>query len=79
MEEYQDLAQVPIEHHNQPVEEAMTREVLTVTPDTDVWEAARLLREHRVHRLLVVEDSKLVGLVSALDLLGALEPDEASP
>lgn len=55
------------------VRDVMTPEVLSVSPDTPLHAAARIMREHRVHRLLVVEGKRLCGIVSALDLLLALE------
>jgi CBS domain-containing protein len=47
------------------VGEAMTREPLTIGPDESVSAAARVMSEHSVKRLPVVDrDGKLVGLVS---------------
>jgi CBS domain-containing protein len=42
--------------------------LVTVTPETDVLEAAQQLGEHRVGRLPVVEGDKLVGILSAGDV-----------
>jgi CBS domain-containing protein len=50
----------------------MTKDPDTVAPDTDVKEAARLVHESGHNRLPVVEDGRLVGVVTRLDLLGAL-------
>lgn len=50
--------------------DVMVRDVVTVTPDTDVAEAVRLLGEHDVSALPVVdEDAAVVGIISASDLL----------
>ena len=51
------------------VKEVMTEEVLTIDPDADVKEAARLMIEHKIGCLPVVEDGTLVGLVTETDLL----------
>ncbi len=51
------------------VKEVMTEEVRTINPDADVKEAARLLIEHKIGCLPVVEKGKLVGLVTETDLL----------
>jgi CBS domain-containing protein len=53
-------------------EDMMTRDPDTVTPDTGVREAARLIHESGHNRLPVVEDGRLVGVVTRIDLLGAL-------
>jgi len=50
----------------------MTRDPDTVAPDTDVREAARLIHESGHNRLPVVEDGRLVGVVTRVDVLGAL-------
>ena len=50
----------------------MTTDPDTVEPDTSVAEAARLVHDSGHNRLPVVEDGRLVGVVTRLDLLGAL-------
>jgi CBS domain-containing protein len=53
--------------------DAMTTEILAVSPDTPVAGVARALRENSVHRVLVIEDGELRGIVSAMDLVALLE------
>ncbi len=55
-----------------PVEEIMTEKVLTVAPDTDVGEAAGLMREKECGGLPVVEKSELVGIITEHDMLRVL-------
>jgi CBS domain-containing protein len=50
----------------------MTRDPDTVTPDTTVREAAGIVHKSGHNRLPVVEDGRLVGVVTRVDLLGAL-------
>jgi len=50
----------------------MTRDPDTVGPDTSVREAAGLIHAKGHNRLPVVEDGRLVGVVTRLDVLGAL-------
>ncbi|MFC4907028.1 CBS domain-containing protein [Actinomadura gamaensis] len=59
------------------VREAMTRPAVTVRPGTPARSALRLLRDHAVTALPVVDDEdRLVGVVSEMDLLrGEFEPD----
>jgi len=54
-------------------EDVMTRELVTVKPDTMVSEVARILRDQRVHRVLVVDDGELRGILTTFDLLRLLE------
>jgi CBS domain-containing protein len=53
-------------------EDMMTPKPDSVEPDTTVREAARLIHESGHNRLPVVEDGKLVGVVTRVDVLGAL-------
>ncbi len=55
------------------VRAVMTTEVRTVEPDTPVQLAAREMRHHKIDCLPVVEDGRLVGIVTAFDLLGLVE------
>jgi len=51
------------------VGEVMTPVVHTAAPETPVVDLARLMAEKRVHRMIVTEGERVVGLVSAMDLL----------
>lgn len=55
------------------VERAMQTDVVTIDPEATVIAAARSMRQHRVNCLPVVEQGKLVGIVTAFDLLGVVE------
>jgi CBS domain-containing protein len=50
----------------------MSSDLVTVAPDTTIEEAARLVHERGHNRLPVVEGDRLVGVVTRVDLLGAL-------
>jgi CBS domain-containing protein len=54
------------------VEDIMTREVVTVSPDEDVKSIARHMIDGQLHRVLVMRDSEVVGIVTAFDLLKLL-------
>jgi CBS domain-containing protein len=53
------------------VREAMTSPALTVRPFDSVSKAARMMVEHRINRLPVVVDGRLVGIVTRADLVRA--------
>ena len=57
------------ESHVQTVDEHMTRHVIHVGPDASLTEMADAFILHRIRRLPVVKDGKLVGLVSRRELL----------
>lgn len=54
-------------------DEVMGKGWVAVDASTPAPEIARVLREHQIHRVWVVEDGRLVGVVSTLDLMGVLE------
>jgi CBS domain-containing protein len=53
--------------------DVMQPSVVTVDEDTSVPEIAKRMRANGIHRVIVVRGDQLVGLVSALDLVGLLE------
>ncbi len=61
------------------VEDFMTRQVIAVTPDTSVLAAAKLMLEHKISGLPVVDAmGRVVGVVSEHDLLRRRERDEGA-
>jgi CBS domain-containing protein len=50
----------------------MTRDPVTVAPDTTIREAAHVIAERGHNRLPVSEHGRLVGVVTRVDVLGAL-------
>jgi CBS domain-containing protein len=53
---------------NRPVRDIVSGDVIAARPDMSTKEAARLMSEHQVRRLPVVENERLVGIVSIGDL-----------
>lgn len=51
----------------------MTTDVLTIPPDLDLFSIAHRFLERRVRRLPVVEEGKVVGLVSRRDVLAGVD------
>jgi acetoin utilization protein AcuB len=56
-----------------PIKDVMNPEPHTVAPDSELTEAARIIREHKLYGLCVVDDhGELVGIVTIKDLIDAL-------
>ncbi|MGC8970730.1 MAG: CBS and ACT domain-containing protein [bacterium] len=55
-----------------PVKEVMTKDPITVTPDTTIEEAAVIMRDNQISGLPVVEDGKVVGIVTETDIFDML-------
>lgn len=54
------------------IEQVMAKTVVSVTPKTTIKEVAKILGEKEFHALPVVEDYKLVGIVTTTDLINYL-------
>jgi CBS domain-containing protein len=53
---------------SRPIRESCTGAIVSATPDMSTREAAQLMSDHQVRRLPVVENDRLVGIVSIGDL-----------
>jgi CBS domain-containing protein len=60
-----------------PIGEIMTRAVVTVTPDTPILVVARLLLEHRIGGVPVVEDGRVIGMITESDLFRLIVMQQA--
>ena len=52
------------------VEEVMTTAVQTIRPEARALDARGLMERHRIHHLVVMENSRVVGVISDRDLKG---------
>lgn len=50
----------------------MTRNVVTVTPEVNIYHAAGLFLAHSFRRLIVVKDGRLAGAITRFDILRAV-------
>lgn len=67
-----ELAREYVRSHGRRAADVMTRDVVTVTEDAPAGEIATVLERHRIKRVPVVRDERLVGIVSRADLLRGL-------
>ena len=60
-----------------PLGEIMTREPITIKPDATLRDAAKTMLEHKIGGLPVVEDDKIVGILTESDIFRVLaqEPE----
>jgi CBS domain-containing protein len=56
-----------------PVSTIMTEKVYSVPKYDDVTTAARVMRNHKIHRVLVTHEQRVVGVLSTFDLLKLVE------
>ena len=55
-----------------PVRELATFALVTIAPDAPLFDALALMIQHQVHRLVVAEGDRVIGLLEQLDLLSFL-------
>jgi len=74
-----ELASTPEDYlsrlEERTVGDVMSDQVFSVPPDAPVAEVARQMRTHRVHRMIVMDDSRLAGVITTFDLVGLLEKE----
>lgn len=66
------LAQEYVHTHGRKVGEVMTERVFTVTPETPLADLVALMETKHVKRVPVVDQGRLVGIVSRADVMAAL-------
>lgn len=59
------------------VREIMSTPVITVSPDHTIAECMRLVTEHRIRHLPVLDGDRLAGMISIGDLVNAIITDQA--
>lgn len=66
------LAREYVREHARKVEDVMTRAVITATPSTALGDVAELLERNRIKRVPIVENDRLVGVVSRANVVQAV-------
>jgi len=66
------LAAEFIKEYGRKIADVMTHEVISAKPDTPVVDIATLLERHRIKRVPIVQNGKIVGIVSRANLIQAL-------
>ena len=74
-----ELAEAAGQHHRPagtdpaaiPLEDVMTRDVLTLAPAAFIADAARLMRRERIGAIPIIDGGRLVGILTRSDLLDA--------
>ena len=61
------------------VKDAMNKRVIAIKPNTTVREAARIMTKYRIGSLLVMENEKLLGIVTELDILWKVVAENRNP
>jgi CBS domain-containing protein len=52
-----------------PVRRIMSTPLITITSDSNIWNAANLMNSRKIRKLLVVDDEQVVGIITVTDLI----------
>jgi CBS domain-containing protein len=74
-----DLAREYVKSHGRTVADIMTRDVVSVTEDTDLADVAALLEARRIKRVPVMRDGKVVGIISRANIVRAVGATKGAP
>lgn len=61
---------------NTKVSDIMNTKIIKTTPDTEIDEALQTMKKNQVRRLPVIENNKIVGILSMKDLAECLDEEE---
>jgi CBS domain-containing protein len=71
--DYRDIGALQVDLSDTPITEVMSKQVHTVSRETSAAIAANIMRERRIHRLVVTERARVVGVIASLDLMRVVE------
>ncbi len=52
-----------------PIEEVMSSPLISIDPDETIWEAAEKMKTNNIHKLPVLQDNKIIGIITTSDLV----------
>jgi CBS domain-containing protein len=55
-----------------PIESIMKKNVISTVPDADIADAAEMMVKHKINRLTVIQDGRLVGIITRDDIIHGL-------
>ena len=64
---------VSAEKEGTPVSNVMTGDVVTIPDYEDASVAAKMMRNHKIHHLVVTHEKSVIGIISSFDLLKLVE------
>ena len=51
------------------LEQVMSSPLIAINPDETVWEAAQIMKTNNIHKLPVLQDNKIIGIITTTDLV----------
>lgn len=78
MKEFEEFTHSEDSYMNKPASRLMSKDLYTIEPDDSVSVMAKKMYDKKVHRLLVTEYEKLIGVVTTYDLLKLIATSDES-
>jgi len=69
MSEFSKFKSTTLHPSSAQVKDIMTKSVLTIEKDTPIEQIASIMLKEKIHRLVVIDQGKVIGLISSMDLL----------
>ncbi|MBW6517340.1 MAG: site-2 protease family protein [ANME-2 cluster archaeon] len=67
---FEDVQKVPKQQHDTvQVKDIMTGNIISVTPETEAYQALQTIAKHNIGRLLVIKDGRLNGIITMKDIM----------
>lgn len=70
---FEDISKIPEDKRNIPIKDIMTKKLILANPNDPVADTFEKINRNSIGRLPVVENNKLVGIVSKTDIIKTLE------
>ena len=51
------------------ISEVMSSPLITIDPEETIWEASEIMKEKVIHKLPVIEDERIVGVITTSDIV----------
>ena len=51
------------------LEKVMSSPLIAINPDETVWEAAQIMKTNNIHKLPVIENDQVIGIITTTDLV----------
>lgn len=67
---FEDVQKVPKQQHDSvQVKDIMTKDIISVSPENEAYQALQIIAKHNIGRLLVIKDDRINGIITMKDIM----------
>ena len=71
---FHDVREVPKEMHDKVrVKEVMSKDIISVEPDINAYQALQIIAKNQIGRLLVIQDNTIIGIITMKDIMRKMQ------